>query len=300
MREHSDPSLERAVELVSNHRDYRLLRRIPRRAAVCAMAAGDGIGTGAALDVETTGLDVGRDRIIELAVRRFRYDDTGRIVRIDRAYAWREDPGIPIPGNVSRLTGLTDEDVAGESIDDDAVLSLLSRCAIVVCHNAAFDRPFVETRLPALAGLSWGCTVADVDWLALGMTERSLPMLLTRCGWFYDAHRACDDVDALIQLLMHDCADGDTVLAKLLSRARRTGWIVRATGAPFGVKGKLKARGYRWSPPARVWHIEVEDEDLAEERAWLAEHVYAPGLGAAALGPRVEPVDAKARYRTLH
>nr|WP_240511599.1 exonuclease domain-containing protein [Novosphingobium panipatense] len=48
---------------------------------------------GVAVDVETTGLDHDSDRIIELAVQRFRFDTKGRIVEVGQPRVWREDPG---------------------------------------------------------------------------------------------------------------------------------------------------------------------------------------------------------------
>ena len=43
----------------------------------------------AVVDVETTGKDPRTDSIIELASRRFRHDEHGRILKIDRPYAKR-------------------------------------------------------------------------------------------------------------------------------------------------------------------------------------------------------------------
>ena len=43
----------------------------------------------------------------------------GVIVKIDRRYSWLEDPGRELPDGVKRLTGLSDADLAGQSIDED-------------------------------------------------------------------------------------------------------------------------------------------------------------------------------------
>lgn len=63
-------------------------------------------------DCETTGVG-DDDVIIEFALRRFRADPDGVIVKIDRACSWLEDPGRDLPENIVRLTGITDADVAG-------------------------------------------------------------------------------------------------------------------------------------------------------------------------------------------
>ena len=54
---------------------------------------GRGPYVGVAMDAETTGLDVARGKIIELALRRFPY--AGNITDIDKSYERREDPGEP-------------------------------------------------------------------------------------------------------------------------------------------------------------------------------------------------------------
>ena len=64
-----------------------------------------------------------------------------------------------MPVEVTALTGITNEMLTGQRIDDPAVLDLLSSSHLVISHNAAFDRPKLETRLPAFAGKPWACTV---------------------------------------------------------------------------------------------------------------------------------------------
>lgn len=61
------------------------LHRVLRRLAVETGATGidpnlTATFIGIAVDCETTGLDTASDAIIELAMRRFRYNDAGRIV----------------------------------------------------------------------------------------------------------------------------------------------------------------------------------------------------------------------------
>jgi DNA polymerase III subunit epsilon len=54
---------------------------------------------------------------------------------------WREDPGIPLDPKITKLTGLTSSDLAGQAIDEAAAVEILSSADIIVAHNAAFDRP---------------------------------------------------------------------------------------------------------------------------------------------------------------
>jgi hypothetical protein len=108
------------------------------------------------VDVETTGTNPDRDSIIELGICLFEYDrQNGRIYRVLGSWEWFEDPGFSIPPEITAITGITDEMVAGHRIDERAVNDLLSRVVLVIAHNADFDRRFLERRLPAFATKHW-------------------------------------------------------------------------------------------------------------------------------------------------
>src|SRR5467141_1586252 len=68
----------------------------------------------AIVDVETTGTNPDRDKIIELGICLFEYDrQNGRIYRVLGSWEWLEDPGVSIPAEISTITGITDEMVVG-------------------------------------------------------------------------------------------------------------------------------------------------------------------------------------------
>lgn len=276
--------------------DCRTLRRLDLREGSTGEGTGRGPHVGLVLDVETTGLDCERDAIIQLAVRRFRYDADGVITHVDRTYEWVEDPGVSLPPEIVELTGLKDSDLVGRFIDEDEATTLLRSASVVIAHHARFDRKWVERRLEAANGLAWACSMEQIDWRAAGFDGRGLGYLLCQAGWFHDGHRASEDVDAAIQLLRHRLPDGRTALAELLERAARPSWIVRATGADFGVKDLLRSRGYRWDADRKVWWSEVADDDRMREEFWLAANVYAIPANPKAMGPAFERITARTRF----
>ena len=276
--------------------DYRVLRRFvpPGRYHV-----GDGSPTATAVvvDVETTGLDPVRDRIIEFCGVPFEFErESGRILAVGEPVSYLEDPGRPIPAEVVQLTGIDDAMVAGKRIDEAAVGKLLGEAGLLIAHNAAFDRPFVDRRLPAFRDKPWACSQKEVPWKALGVSSGALEFLLMkRCGLFFDGHRADADCLALIHLLQQPFDDGTLPMRLLLASARTPSFKVWALNAPFEKKDVLKQRRYRWSNgdgnQAKAWHTSVTAAELEAEETWLRETVYDGGKGW-----KVDRLDAKSRY----
>jgi DNA polymerase-3 subunit epsilon len=288
----SAATLDRAADLLDAHPDFRVLRRLrPADWLFSGKPQGE-LRVGVSVDVETTGLDHDKDRIIELAIQRFRFDAWGRVTQLGKSRVWREDPGVPLDPRITMLTGLTNEDLANQAIDVDAAVEILASADIIVAHNARFDCPFVDRRLPAIAGKAWACSMAELDWLELGFDGRALGHLVSQCGWFYEGHRAENDILALIYLLAHTQPDGETILSHLMARSAEPRYRINAVEAPFEAKDMLKAKGYRWDPTLRFWWTTVSSEELETHRAWLLHEIY-NGRGM----PAVFPEFANERYR---
>lgn len=170
--------IEDLVERLERDGSHRVLRRLDVRAGRTGVDYdGGGSSIGVVVDVETTGTDTASDVVIEFAMRRFRFDGLGRILKIDRAWSWREDPGRALDDEIVRLTGITDADLVGQEIDEDAAGRLLASADLVIAHNAGFDRRFVERRLPGSAGRAWGCSCREIDWATAGFDGRALGWL---------------------------------------------------------------------------------------------------------------------------
>jgi DNA polymerase-3 subunit epsilon len=63
---------------------------------------------------------------------------------------------------VTALTGITDEMVGGQRIDDAAVSAFVEDAVIVIAHNAGFDRKFAERYWPVFERKAWGCSATEV------------------------------------------------------------------------------------------------------------------------------------------
>lgn len=288
---------EEMAQQLEAHPDYRVLRRLQPRLAWPTAAVGAAVTRVVVLDTETTGLDQSREHIIELAMLCVDVDNaSGLPVGPVLVYDGLEDPGKPIPDEVVAITGIHDADVRGQALDEAQILALLDGVDLVIAHNAGFDRPFVERRLPRFAALPWACSFADIDWKAQGRGSAKLESLAQAQGWFYDAHRAEVDCHALLAVLAAALPLGDgTGLAQLIHGAAQPSFTLQATQAPFDAKDVLKARGYRWNAEQRVWHTRIASEALlTAEYEWLRQNVYGQRPASVA----VEALDARVKYST--
>jgi DNA polymerase-3 subunit epsilon len=274
----SSDELERVAALLEASGDYRLLRRLRPRSHVGPLN-GTPTQRGIYLDVETTGLDSSKDSIIELAMLPFDYSTDGRILAIHQPFSALRDPGRPIPAAVTALTGITDAMVAGMSIDPAEVEAFLGPAGLVIAHNASFDRRFAEPLSGAFARLPWACSWAEIPWIEQGFKGTRLSDIAAGHGFFYDGHRALDDCRAGVEILDRTLPrNGRSALAVLLERARLPRWQISATGAPYGLRGSLKARGYRWRDASegrsKAWFIDVADDALEAEAEFLRREIY--------------------------
>jgi DNA polymerase III epsilon subunit family exonuclease len=154
--------------------------------------------TYAVLDVETTGLDPRDDRVVEVACLRV---VCGRVIG---RFASLVDPQRPIPARASAVHGIVDDDVAGAPTLAQLAprIGAMTRDAVVVAHNAAFDvgfLPFVAER-PILCTLKLARRLVDAPNYRNDTLRRVLSLRpdapATR------AHRAEADADVTAALLL--------------------------------------------------------------------------------------------------
>lgn len=257
----------------------------------------EGSKIGLCLDTETTGLNHAEDKIIELGIVAFEFDPvTAEIIRITDRYNGFEDPGRPLPKEIIEITGITDDMVRGQSLDDGQVNRLAGQAAVVIAHNAGFDRKFVEARFPAFATLKWACSVNQIDWQAERISTRVLEYLLFKFGLFINAHRALDDAEGVLGILLGKLPVSKTPVFKaLLDSYEEETTKISAVGAPFDKKDILKQRGYRWSDGSqdgcKAWWISIPAACENDELAWLAREVYSDGSTERVEISRVNAID---------
>lgn len=275
--------------------EYRVARRLKPRLPIAPTSAKPS-GLGLVVDVETTGLDPIRDEIIELAMTPFSYATDGTILSIGESFHGLREPSIPILPRIAEITGITDEIVAGHEIDPEDVARFVAPASLVIAHNAAFDRRFLERFSDVFSTKPWACSFTQIDWASEGFECAKLAYLVQASGFFYDRHRAENDCLATIELLANPLPrSGVTGLHRLLDAARMPLWRIWAEGSPYELKDVLKARGYRWNPIAgsrpRCWYVDVVEDQCDAELDFLAAEIYGCDIDL-----HVQRIDAYDRF----
>ena len=153
------------------------------------------------VDLETTGGNASRHRIIEIGV--VQWDQDGAV----HEWSTLVNPGVHIPAGIEAFTGITNEMVADAPSFEAVHRELLSRLAgrVFVAHNARFDYGFVRAellRLDIRFTAKVLCTVKLSRRLFPEHPKHNLDAVMARHGVACAArHRALGDAKVLHDLM---------------------------------------------------------------------------------------------------
>jgi len=165
-------------------------------------------------DTETTGLllpkvaDLSKQpRIIELALVRIEH---GKIVS---EHEWLIDPECPLPAVITKITGLTDDDLKGKPKFRQLLGEIEEAFAgadLLIAHNAPFDVGVLTTELQRCerTGFPWPaetlCAVQEFMHLK-GRRLKLTQLYELKLGKdLKQTHRALDDVFALAEICIKE------------------------------------------------------------------------------------------------
>jgi DNA polymerase-3 subunit epsilon len=217
------------------------------------------------LDIETTGLDKSKDRIIELGMVMY---DLGKKT-IVRMLSCLVMPQGDIPMDhweaSEKIHGISWITLQQYGMPERAAFQyLLSWCNLadyIAGHNVLlFDKPFLEawatSRGEKLPKKLWIDTLSD------------LPVQGTRLVWMMAEHagiinpfphRAVFDALGVLQLITHFGAETVIERAKLPS-------ITIQAEISYDDRQKAKERGFHWQAETRRWLKTIKEPDLAKEQ----------------------------------
>jgi DNA polymerase-3 subunit epsilon len=149
------------------------------------------------VDIETNGGSGERGRITEIALIRVEHGE------ITEEFTSLVNPGAPIPYWITRLTGITNDDVADAPYFDEIASEVyrILEGAIFVAHNVRFDFSFIKRQLEAV-GYTFRpklfCTVRMSRALYPQHKGHSLEKIIARHAIStQDRHRAYADAKAI-------------------------------------------------------------------------------------------------------
>ncbi len=151
-------------------------------------------------DIETTGLSPQTCKITEIGAVKVK---DGEVIEV---YNSLVNPGVPIPEEVVRLTGITDEMVKNERPISEVLPEFLSFIGdrMLIAHNAGFDVSFIRR---AAEDLGLPFTNAYLDTVAMShyvnpdLKKHKLNILAEYFGLGdFNHHRASDDAEILSRI----------------------------------------------------------------------------------------------------
>lgn len=242
-------------------------------------AEGDKTYKGVIMDTETTGLGAD-DEVIQLALVVFTFDNRFNIISQDTTFSWFQEPrNKTISETITKITGITNEMVKGESIDWPMVEEIIKDAKIIIAHNASFDRRQMAA-IPegdCFRDKVWACSANDVPWQSHLLNTTKLDYLCWNYGFYYRAHSAEADCSATLRLIAQKLPDGSKIFEHILRAAFQKEIIVYAWKSPFETKDILKSSGYNWDGNQKVWHKKITADLLDAEEEFLTSHVYSDG-----------------------
>ena len=154
-------------------------------------------------DIETTGLSKETESITEIGAVKV---VDGKI--IDR-FSTFVNPERPIPAEITKLTGITNEMVADAPVITEILPKFLEFCqdAVLVAHNANFDTGFIRLNAERKCGIEVKNTVLDTLELSRSLLpelkKHKLDIVCEQLGVSLEGHhRAVNDAEATAEVFL--------------------------------------------------------------------------------------------------
>ncbi len=163
----------------------------------------------AVFDVETTGLEAQKDRVIEIGIVHFQAG------KWQKDHNWLINPGFSIDNEITEITGISNDDLADKPSFDDIAAEVLKAFEerILVAYNFPFDRGMLAAEFARIQGENDDNLWPKAGTLALDpliyahalypkLKNRKLAMIASHLEVnLENAHRASHDAKATGEVL---------------------------------------------------------------------------------------------------
>ncbi len=222
------------------------------------------------LDVESTGLGIGEDEIIEIGLVLW---DTDKHKPLEMFSQLVKPQFVTVSKEITKITGILPNDVENYGIEFGAIINVVNeyftKAEAIIGHNStAFDKPFLEAdclrKGQSLCVKHWIDTSSDLPFPEKIKT-RNLVHLAAEHGFLNPfAHRALFDVLTMLKVLsFYD-------FGKVLALSKEPSFVIQAMcEKPWEDGGKsteeAKANGFRWDGKTKRWLKTIRESQRIPE-----------------------------------
>jgi len=208
------------------------------------------------LDTETTGLNPTAGALCEVGAVLFSVPHRAVLQQLSFLLPITTNDAVSVNDIVPQLT----QEPQPQQQAQDLFLAMLTAADAVVCHNAAFDRSWIEPWLQRLGvepPSQWICTCEGISWEGLRPNPSLMTLALAHGIPVWAAHRALTDCTYLAQVLERDPLLEQHLVEGLLPRQ------LVAADLPYARRDEAKAAGFRWVAAAKQWQRRCSDKQIA-------------------------------------
>lgn len=224
------------------------------------------------LDIETSGLDLKKDQILEIGYVIKNFGDglwSQKNLAQGSYLLWDSEYPDPIPPEAYRVNKISSTLLKEVGEDPKVVFMQLAnlmkrmKVEVIVAHNGlAFDKPFIcaKTEFDIFEKLLWIDTKTHIQYPA-DCKNNNLLYLAAYHGFLNPfPHDALSDVQTMLRIVQHYDFE------KLLRRASEA-WVLVKADVKFDGRELARARGFQWNPGPKHWEKRLPESELkAEEK----------------------------------
>jgi len=217
-------------------------------------------------DIEATGLDKQKDRIIEVGLALY---STGQQKILESTSFLVQSDGVAISQEITEITGITQAAVDRFGYEPlsalEDVFKFMGQAEAVIGHNVLrFDKPMTDNTAVRLGkvppSMLWIDTMTDIP----GVKGEQLITMCAKAGILLSgAHSALVDAMGVLGMVKyHDQFEGRS-FESMVERAKSPSVLVQSH-QDRNNNADAKKFKFRWNPQMKIWWKLVKEMDMPE------------------------------------